>query len=46
LVSREKEEKRIVSEIISAHVRSLKSDYLIDARSNDQHTIKPGSASI
>lgn len=40
-VFREKEEQRIVDEIISAHVRSLRSGPLIGVQSSDQPTITP-----
>ncbi len=36
-----KEDQRIVGDVVSAHLRSLQGDHLIDVQSTDQHTVKP-----
>ena len=41
VVLREDRDQRIVSEAISAHLRSLQADHLTDVLSTDQHTVKP-----
>src|ERR1700681_621641 len=33
--------QRIVGDVVSAHLRSLQGDHLIDVQSTDQHTVKP-----
>ena len=35
------EDQRIVGDVVSAHLRSLQGDRLIDVQSTDQHTVKP-----
>jgi anti-sigma factor RsiW len=35
------EDQRIVGDVVSAHLRSLQGDHLIDVQSTDQHTVKP-----
>jgi anti-sigma factor RsiW len=34
-------DQRIVADVVSAHLRSLQGDHLIDVQSTDQHTVKP-----
>jgi len=41
IVVREDQDRRIVGEAISAHLRSLQADHLTDVLSTDQHTVKP-----
>ncbi len=35
------EDQRIVGDVVSAHLRSLQGNHLIDVLSTDQHTVKP-----
>jgi anti-sigma factor RsiW len=35
------EDQRIVGDVVSAHLRSLQGDHLIDVQSTNQHTVKP-----
>jgi anti-sigma factor RsiW len=35
------EDQRIVGDVVSAHLRALQGDHLIDVQSTDQHTVKP-----
>jgi anti-sigma factor RsiW len=41
LVLRSDDEQRILSEVVSAHLRSLQAGHLTDVLSTDQHTVKP-----
>src|ERR1700704_1355944 len=40
-VVRKEEDQRILGDVVSAHLRSLQGDHLIDVQSTDQHTVKP-----
>jgi anti-sigma factor RsiW len=40
-VMRRDEDDRMLSDVVSAHLRSLQGDRLIDVQSSDQHTVKP-----
>jgi anti-sigma factor RsiW len=40
MMSRE-DDQRILGDVVSAHLRSLQGDHLIDVQSTDQHTVKP-----
>jgi anti-sigma factor RsiW len=40
-VMHQEEDQRIVGDVVSAHLRSLQGDHLIDVQSTDQHTVKP-----
>ncbi len=40
-VMRNDQDSRMMAEIVSAHLRSLQADHLIDVQSTDQHTVKP-----
>jgi anti-sigma factor RsiW len=40
-VVRREEDQRILGDVVSAHLRSLQGDRLIDVQSTDQHTVKP-----
>jgi anti-sigma factor RsiW len=41
LVVRNEQDQRLVGDVVSAHLRALQGDHLIDVQSTDQHTVKP-----
>jgi len=41
IVMRAGDNRRVLGEIVSAHLRSLQAEHLTDVQSGDQHTVKP-----
>lgn len=40
-VVRNEQDQRVLGDVVSAHLRALQGDHLIDVQSTDQHTVKP-----
>ncbi len=41
MVMRAGDDRRVLGEVVSAHLRSMQGDHLTDVLSSDQHTVKP-----
>jgi anti-sigma factor RsiW len=41
MVMRSDDDRRILGEVVSAHLRSLQAQHLTDVQTSDQHTVKP-----
>ena len=41
MVMRGDDQRRILGDVVSAHLRSLQAEHFIDVQSSDQHTVKP-----